>query len=59
MYPVWDVKFSPFGYYFASASHDKTARLWITDHHQPIRVFFGHFSDVDVSIFQTNDLVSK
>ncbi|KAF6214946.1 hypothetical protein GE061_009691, partial [Apolygus lucorum] len=47
VYPVWDVRFSPHGYYFATASHDKTARLWTTDHHQPLRIFAGHFSDVD------------
>jgi transcription initiation factor TFIID subunit 5 len=49
IYPVWDVRFSPHGYYFATASHDRTARLWATDHHQPLRIFAGHFSDVDVS----------
>lgn len=25
------------------------ARLWTTDHYQPVRIFSGHFSDVDVS----------
>ncbi|KAG5244442.1 transcription initiation factor TFIID [Salix suchowensis] len=25
-YPVWDVQ--PYGHYFASASHDRTARIW-------------------------------
>eukprot|EP00128_Syssomonas_multiformis_P017402 Colp12_sorted_trinity150504_noHs@22932 len=28
---VWDVDFSPIGFYFASASHDNTARVWSTD----------------------------
>lgn len=50
MYPVWDVKFAPIGYYFATSSHDKTARLWATDQYQPLRIFGGHFSDVDVRI---------
>lgn len=49
-YPVWDVRFSPHGHYFATCSHDKTARLWSTDSHQPLRIFLGHFSDVDVSL---------
>lgn len=49
-FPVWDVKFCPHGYYFASCSHDRTARLWATDNHNPLRVFVGHFSDVDVSL---------
>lgn len=48
--PVWDVEFSPHGYYFVSGGHDKTARLWVTDQHQPVRVFVGHFADVDVGI---------
>lgn len=51
MYPVWDVKFAPVGYYFATSSHDRTARLWTTDNYQPLRIFSGHFSDVDVSLF--------
>jgi transcription initiation factor TFIID subunit 5 len=45
---VWDVEFSPLGYYFATASHDRTARLWSTDHIYPLRIFAGHLSDVDV-----------
>jgi transcription initiation factor TFIID subunit 5 len=52
IYPVWDVRFSPHGYYFASTGHDRTARLWATDHHQPLRIFAGHFSDVDVNSFK-------
>ncbi len=47
-YPVWDVEFSPLGYYFATASHDRTAKLWSTDHIFPLRVFAGHLSDVNV-----------
>jgi transcription initiation factor TFIID subunit 5 len=47
-YPVWDVQFSPLGYYFATASHDRTARLWSTDHVFPLRIFAGHLSDVEV-----------
>lgn len=48
LFPVWCVKFSPHGYYFATSSHDRTARLWATDSHQPLRIFAGHYSDVDV-----------
>jgi WD40 repeat protein len=51
IFPVWDVRFAPHGYYFATAGHDKTARLWATDQHQPLRIFAGHFSDVDVRHF--------
>ena len=39
----------PHGHYFASCGHDNTARLWSTDHYQPLRLFTGHLSDVDVS----------
>lgn len=49
LYPIWDVKFSPHGYYFATSSFDSTARLWATDNHQPLRLFVGHYLDVDVS----------
>lgn len=47
-YPVWDVAFSALGYYFATASHDRTARLWTTDNLFPQRIFAGHLSDVNV-----------
>lgn len=49
VYPVFDVQFSPFGYYFVSGGHDRLARLWSTDHYQPLRLFAGHYSDVEVS----------
>lgn len=42
--------YSPHGHYFASCGHDRTARLWSMDHPQPLRVYSGHLSDVDVSI---------
>jgi transcription initiation factor TFIID subunit 5 len=46
--PVWDVKWSPMGIYFATASRDRTARLWSTDRISALRVYAGHLSDVDV-----------
>jgi WD40 repeat protein len=45
------VQFSPVGQYFASASHDRTARIWSMDRIQPLRIMAGHLSDVDVSSF--------
>lgn len=39
---------SPMGFYFVSCSNDCTARLWSTDHVQPLRVFANHCCDVDV-----------
>lgn len=53
-YPVWNVRFSRYGYYFASCSMDRTARLWSTDHMTPLRVFAGHLSDVDCIEFHPN-----
>lgn len=44
-------QFSPVGHYFASASHDRTARIWSMDKIQPLRIMAGHLSDVDVSVF--------
>lgn len=42
---------SPLGHYFVSCGNDRTARLWSTDHFQPLRIFAGHLADVDVSDF--------
>lgn len=50
-YPIWDVDFGPHGFYFATASNDRTARLWSCDHIHPLRIFAGHLSDVDVCIY--------
>ncbi len=47
-YPVWDVKWAPGAassaspFYFASASHDTTARLWGMDRAHALRIFAGH-----------------
>lgn len=43
------MQFSPVGHYFASSSHDRTARIWSMDRIQPLRIMAGHLSDVDVS----------
>ncbi|KAL3617649.1 Transcription initiation factor TFIID subunit 5 [Castilleja foliolosa] len=69
-YPVWDVQFvtlaynsslgiypmqfSPVGHYFASASHDRTARIWSMDRIQPLRVMAGHLADVDCVQWHAN-----
>ena len=39
---------SPVDVYFASASYDRTARLWATDLVYPLRIFAGHTAAVDV-----------
>lgn len=46
--PVWDVEWGPMGVYFASASRDRTARLWTSDRVVPLRMYTGHLSDVNV-----------
>lgn len=46
--PVWDVEWGPKGIYFASASRDRTARLWCSERIAAVRMFVGHLSDVDV-----------
>lgn len=47
--PIWDVKWSPMGIYFATVSRDRTARLWSAERTSCLRVYAGHLSDVDVS----------
>lgn len=49
-YPVWCLDTSPQSYYFASGSHDCTARLWNMEYNYPLRIFAGHLQDVDVSV---------
>ena len=36
------------GVYFATASRDRTARLWSTDRTTALRIYAGHLSDIDV-----------
>lgn len=54
--PVWDVRFSPAGYYFVSASHDGVARLWSVESPKPLRLFTGHLADVDCVQWHPNCL---
>ena len=42
--------YSPMDYYFTSCSFDRTAKVWITEQVQPVRILSGHSSDVNVSI---------
>eukprot|EP01029_Cantina_marsupialis_P027951 TRINITY_DN774221_c0_g1_i1.p1 TRINITY_DN774221_c0_g1~~TRINITY_DN774221_c0_g1_i1.p1 ORF type:complete len:689 (-),score=151.09 TRINITY_DN774221_c0_g1_i1:171-2237(-) len=36
---IWDVAFSPMGYYFATASADSSTMLWCMDREEPIRIY--------------------
>jgi len=44
--PVWDIRWGPFGHYFASSGWDKTVRIWAQDHVSPLRLMVGHDSSV-------------
>ena len=48
-FPVWSVHCGPLGAsnYFVSGGADRTARLYIVDQSQPVRIFAGHAADVD------------
>lgn len=48
---------SVFDLYIATGSHDKTAKLWSLDRKFPLRVFAGHFMDVNVNILIDNPIV--
>ena len=52
--PVWDVTYAPLAPYFATASHDRTARLWSVEHAAPLRILAGHLADVDAVCFHKN-----
>ena len=51
---VWDVKFGPYGYYFASCGMDRTARVWASDQYQSMRIYVDHLSDVECICFHPN-----
>jgi transcription initiation factor TFIID subunit 5 len=52
--PVWDVQWSPFGYYFLSTGMDRTARVWAQDKISPLRMFVAHDNDVDACCWHPN-----
>ena len=41
LFPVWDVAACPGGQYAATASADRTARMWSTEHPHALRIFAG------------------
>jgi transcription initiation factor TFIID subunit 5 len=44
--PIWNVRWSPFGHYFATCGWDKTVRVWAQDHISYLRMMVGHDSSV-------------
>lgn len=47
-YPIWCMDTSTFDLYTATGSHDRTAKLWSLDRTFPLRIFAGHFLDINV-----------
>lgn len=54
LWPVWDVAFSPVGHYFASASYNRAAMIWLTSQIHPFRLLVGHYSDVSCVTWHPN-----
>lgn len=65
--PVWNVRWGPFGHYFATCGWDKSVRLWSQDHISYLRMMVGHDSNVNqvswhpngAYIFSASDQVDK
>lgn len=49
--PIWDVRFSPGGFLFASAGQDNQVRVWRTKESEPFRMFIGHAGETTVVAF--------
>lgn len=49
-YPIYSVDVSAWSIYLATASHDRTARLWSLDRTFCLRIFAGHQQEVNVSL---------
>jgi transcription initiation factor TFIID subunit 5 len=43
---LWDVKFAPHGFYFATAGQDHACRLWNCETGHELRSFEAHLSDI-------------
>lgn len=52
--PVWDVRWGPFGHYFASVGADRLGRVWQTDKIRVIRLLAGHDDDIDCVAWHPN-----
>ncbi|CAB03035.2 Transcription initiation factor TFIID subunit 5 [Caenorhabditis elegans] len=51
---VWQAQFCSRGYYFATASADKTAAMWSTDRMHPLRIFADPYGDVGCIDYHPN-----
>lgn len=65
--PVWDVRWGPFGHYFATCGRDRTIRAWSQDHISFLRLMVGHDTSVNkvawhpngAYLFSASDLSDK
>jgi len=65
--PVWNVRWSPFGHYFATCGWDRTVRVWGQDHISYLRMMVGHDSSVNqvawhpngAYVFSASDMADK
>ncbi|EHK96255.1 putative Transcription initiation factor TFIID subunit 5 [Glarea lozoyensis 74030] len=52
--PVWNVKWGPFGHYFATCGWDRTVRVWAQDHISFLRMMVGHDTSVNQVAWHPN-----
>jgi len=52
--PVWDCRFAPSGYYFATCGGDTSGKIWTTDRPTPVRSLVGHLSSVNCIAWHPN-----
>lgn len=52
--PIWDCRFAPSGYYFATCGGDTTGKIWTTDRPAPVRSLVGHLSSVNCVAWHPN-----
>jgi transcription initiation factor TFIID subunit 5 len=52
--PVWNVRWGPFGHYFATCGWDKTVRVWGQDHISYLRMMIGHDTNVNQIAWHPN-----
>jgi transcription initiation factor TFIID subunit 5 len=52
--PVWQVKWGPFGHYFATCGWDRTVRVWAQDHISCVRMMVGHDTSVNQVAWHPN-----
>ena len=50
LFPVWDVAACPGGLYAATASADRTARVWSTERTQSLRILAGGWTSKDTEV---------